>query len=85
MLERGNDMKKLAILVLTIGLVAIILTFIPFVLDFPYSNSENSGPANYGELIIVMAYERKFLLPGVIALLVGLLLFYKHRKYEETL
>ncbi|MGE6489634.1 hypothetical protein [Paenisporosarcina sp. NPDC076898] len=78
-------MKKLAIILLAFATVALTFSLIPFLFDYPYSNSENSGPANYWELIIMMAYERKFLLPGIIALLAGLIVFYKHRKHGETL
>ena len=78
-------MKKLAIILLAFATVALTFSLIPFLLNYPYSNSVNSGPANYWELIIMMAYERKFLLTGIIALLAGLILFYKQRKYEQTL
>ncbi|MGB3260388.1 hypothetical protein [Paenisporosarcina sp.] len=76
-------MKKLAIILLAFATVALTFSLIPFLLNYPYSNSENSGPANYWELIIMMAYEHKFLLPGIIALFAGLILFYKHKNYEE--
>ena len=78
-------MKKITIILMVFATVALTFSLIPFVFDYPYSNSVNSGPANYWELIIMMTYERRFLLPGVISLLAGLILLYKHRKYEELL
>ncbi|MCZ8537609.1 hypothetical protein M9R32_10485 [Paenisporosarcina quisquiliarum] len=77
-------MKKLMIILLAFATVALTFSLIPFLLNYPYSNSENSGPANFWELINMMAYEHKFLLPGIIALFAGLILFYKHKKYEDT-
>jgi hypothetical protein len=76
----GNNIKKVAVTLFLLGAIAIMIGLIPFVFDFPYNNSENSGPRNYWELIIMMAYDGVYLPIGIVMLLAGIILIYKMRR-----
>ncbi len=64
---------------LVLGIILVIFGIVPFVVPFPNNNPLNSGPANFCELLIYLAYDGKtWLLPtGIILLLIGLFSLYK--------
>ncbi|QFG00150.1 hypothetical protein PB01_15670 [Psychrobacillus glaciei] len=78
----GNFIKKLfGVLLVIFGVVAVLIGLIPYVIDFPYTTwGENSGPKNYWELIIYIAYDGWYLHFGIVMVLVGFFLLYKLRK-----
>lgn len=71
-------MKTIANLLMLSGGISTIFGLIPYLAQFPRSK-ENSGPANFWELIIYLAYDGKgwFLLFGIIVLLIGIFIRFK--------
>lgn len=78
----GNFMKKIiGVLLVILGALGTLIGLIPYVINFPYTtSSENSGPKNYWELIIYIAYDGWYLQIGIVMIIVGFLLLYKFRK-----
>jgi hypothetical protein len=71
--------KILSILLTVFGLFSTFFGLIPFFVQFPEARGGNSGPANFRELLIYLAYEGKgwYLSIGIIMLLLGLFLLLK--------
>lgn len=62
-------------------MIITILGSIPFFIDYPFNDlSENSGPSNFWELIVMSAYQAKAMPIGIIMLIVGGVLFYKKNR-----
>jgi hypothetical protein len=73
--------KGLSILLIVFGLFSTFFGLIPFFVQFPEAKGGNSGPANFGELLIYLAYDGKgwYLSIGIIMLLLGLFLLTSRR------
>lgn len=71
-------MKTIAILLMVLGGIPTIFGLIPYLAQFPRSK-ENSGPANFWEMLIYLAYDGKgwFLSFGIIVLLIGIFVRFK--------
>ncbi|MDQ0201982.1 hypothetical protein [Neobacillus ginsengisoli] len=69
-------MKQISLFLLIVGIILTIFGLIPFIFGYPYSNSSNSGPTNFWELIVMISYEIKgwILLAGILISLFSLLL-----------
>ncbi|WP_228469278.1 hypothetical protein [Paenibacillus sp. JNUCC31] len=62
-----------------IGIVFIALGVVPAIVDYPYSDEPNSGPASFWELILILSYEQ-WVLFLVVGLILSLFLVLKVRK-----
>lgn len=73
-------MNKFAILLAILGAISLVFGFIPYLFDYPTSNSPNSGPVNFWEFMIMLAYEGWYLQIGLVLSLISSILLYKRRK-----
>ncbi|SMQ80929.1 hypothetical protein SAMN05444673_4044 [Bacillus sp. OV166] len=69
-------MKQISLFLLILGILLTVFGLIPLIFGYPYSNSSNSGPENFWELIVIISYEIKgwVLLSGILISLLSLLL-----------
>lgn len=77
-------MKVLSAILLTLGTIVTIIGILPFIFNYPFNNSPNSGYSNYWELILIISYEEKgwFLIVGITLLLLSFFLIFRQKKLQ---
>ena len=79
-------MKLLSSISLTFGTVVAIIGILPYLFNYPYSNSPDSGPSNLWELILMISYDGKgsYLIVGIALLFLSFSLLFRQRKLQSN-
>ena len=78
-------MKVLSAISPILGAIFTIVGILPFVFNYPYSDSPNSGPSNLWELIIMISYDGKgwYLFVGIAFLVLYFFQIFRQRKLQD--
>lgn len=77
-------MKLDSIILPILGTILSIFGILPFIFNYPHSDSPDSGPSNLWELILMISYDGKglHLFVGIALLVLSFFLIFRQRKLQ---
>lgn len=77
-------MKVFSVILPILGVILSVFGILPFIFNYPHSDSPDSGPSNLWELILMISYDGKgwYLFVGIALLVLSFFLIFRLRKLQ---